>query len=462
MSDAKPTVLVMAAGHGTRMRSALPKVLHPVCGRPMLEWVTEAARAAGAGRIVCVTRPGDGVAEDLPDGVESAEQREGEGTAAAVLAAREHIEPGAGVMILSGDNPLIRSELIAALWDAHRSAGAAATLLTTSELDPAGYGRVMRAPGGEVERIVETKHAGGVPPDVLATREINIGAYAFAGDDLIEALEAVTDIAGELYLTGVFPLLRERGRPIAAHETADVSSAMGVNTRLDLIEVERHAQRRIVEHHALAGVTFASAQTASIDAAVEIGPDTVLEPGVTLRGETRVGAGCRVGPQTTLIDTTLGERVVVPHSYLVECAIRDGASIGPFAYVRPGTDVGELAKIGTFVEVKNSRIGRGAKVPHLSYVGDADVGEETNIGAGNITANYDGGRKLKHATKIGKRVKTGVHTSFVAPVDVGDDAYTAAGSVITGDVPKGALGVARARQRNIDGYAKRVEEDSRP
>ena len=461
MPDAKPTVLVMAAGHGTRMRSALPKVLHPVCGRPMLEWVTEAARAAGAGRIVCVTRPGDGVAEALPEDVGSAEQREGEGTGAAVLAARGHVEPGAGVMILSGDNPLIRSELIAALWDAHRGAGAAATLLTTCELDPEGYGRVLRAPGGEVERIVETKRVEGVPADVLATREVNIGAYAFDGDDLFEALDAVMEIAGERYLTGVFPLLRERGRPIAAHATNDVSSAIGVNTRLDLIEVEHHAQRRIVERHALAGVTFASALTASIDAGVKIGQDSVIEPGVSLRGATRVGAGCRVGPQTTLIDSTLGERVVVPHSYLVECAVRDGATVGPFAYLRPGTDVGERAKVGTFVEVKNSRLGAGAKVPHLSYVGDSDVGEETNIGAGNITANYDGGRKLKHPTKIGKRVKTGVHTSFVAPVDIGDDAYTAAGSVITGDVPPGALGVARARQRNIDGYAKRVEEDSR-
>ena len=460
MPDAKPTVLIMAAGHGTRMKSALPKVLHPVCGRSMVEWVIEAARAAGAERIVCVTRPGDGVAEALPAGVESAEQHEGEGTGAAVLAAREHVEPGAGVMILSGDNPLIRAELVAALWDAHRSTGAAATLLTTSELDPSGYGRVMRGPGGDVERIVETKQVEGVAADVLATREINIGAYAFRGDDLIDALDAVPDTAGERYLTGVFPLLRERGRPIAAHATADVSSAMGVNTRLDLIDVERHAQRRIVERHALAGVTFVSPQTASIDAGVEIGADTVLEPGVTLRGATRVGGACRVGPQTTLIDATLGERVAVPHSYLVECAVRDGASVGPYAYLRPGADIGEGAKVGTFVEVKNSAIGAGAKVPHLSYIGDAEIGEGTNVGAGNITANYDG--RVKHRTKLGKRVRTGVHTSFVAPVDVGDDAYTAAGSVITSDVPAGALGVARNRQRNIEGYAKRSQEDSRP
>ena len=460
MTAGKPTVLVMAAGRGTRMRSALSKVLHPVCGRPMVEWVIEAARAAGAARIVCVTRPDDGVAEALPEGVESAEQREGEGTGAAVLAARAHVEPGAGVMILSGDNPLIRPELVAALWAAHRRAGAAATVLTTSQLDPAGYGRVMRAPGGEVERIVETKHVDGVPADVLATREINIGAYAFDGGDLIAALDAIGETARERYLTGVFPVLRERGRPIAAYETDDASSAMGVNTRLDLIAVERHAQRRIVERHALAGVTFVSPQTASIDVQVEIGQDTVLEPGVTLRGATRVGDGCRVGPNTTLLDATLGERVAVPHSYLVGCSVRDGASVGPFAYLRPGADVGERAKVGTFVEVKNSAIGVGAKVPHLSYIGDADVGAGTNVGAGNITANYDG--RSKHRTKLGKRVKTGVNTSFVAPVDVGDDAYTAAGSVITGDVPAGALGVARSRQRNIEGYAKRVEEDPRP
>ena len=449
------TALIMAAGHGTRMRSALPKVLHPVCGKPMVEWVIDAAREAGARRVVCVTRPGDGVAEALPGGAEAAEQREGEGTGAAVLAARELIEPGAPVMILSGDHPLIRAELIEELTEVYRRAGAAATLLTTSALDPAGYGRVIRAPDGAVERIVETKDPSGVAPEELAVREVVIGTYVFDADALLAALDAVGETDGERYLTGVFPILRERGHLIAAHQTDDVSSAMGANTRVDLMEVEAHARRRLIEAHALAGVTFTAPDTVSIDAGVEIGVDTVIHAGVTLRGATRVGSECQVGPHTTLLSARLGDRISVPHSYLVDCEVHTGASIGPFAYLRPGADIGEGAKVGTFVEIKNSTVGKGAKVPHLSYVGDAEVGEETNLGAGNITANYDGRRKNR--TKIGKRVKTGVHTSFVAPVSVGDDAYTGAGSVITGDVPAGALGIGRSKQRNIEGYSKRVE-----
>jgi bifunctional UDP-N-acetylglucosamine pyrophosphorylase/glucosamine-1-phosphate N-acetyltransferase len=455
-----PTVLIMAAGQGTRMRSELPKVLHPLCGHPMIEWVIDAAQSAGAGRIVCVTRPGDGVAERLPDGVEAVEQAEGEGTGAAILAARDRVEPGASVLVLSGDHPLVSSELIAELAATHARERAAATLLTTEELDPTGYGRIVRAPDGSVERIVETKHADGLPPEELAIREINIGAYAFAPDELFGALADVAEASsGERYLTGVFPVLREHGRPIAAHRTTDVLSALGVNTRVDLMAAERLAQSLILDRHALAGVSFRLPETTVVDADVEIGEDTIIGPGVTLRSGTRIGRGCELGPHTTVIASELGDRVSVTESHLVECQVEDGATIGPFAYLRPGASIGAGAKIGTFVEVKNSRIGAGAKVPHLSYVGDADIGEEANIAAGNITANYDGRRK--HRTVIGKRVKTGVDSSFVAPVHVGDEAYTGAGSVITDDVPPGALAIARARQENVEGYAERVEKESR-
>lgn len=454
---AGPTVLVMAAGRGTRMRSALPKVLHPVCGKPMLAWVTDAARAAGAERIVCVTRPGDGLAEHLPPGVESAEQREGEGTGSAVLAARDLVAPGSDVVVLSGDVPLVSAELVAGIVAAHRDAGAAATLLTTEELDPAGYGRIVRAADGTVERIVETKHPDGVTPEELAIREINVGAYAFRADDLFAALDAVGEERGERYLTAVLPLLRERGRVVAAHRTRDVRSAMGVNTRVDLMAVERAARRAIVEELALAGVSFPAPETVVIDAGVEVGEDTVVEAGVTLRGATRIGSGCTVGPHTTVIDARLGDGAIALHSHLVECEVGAGATVGPFAHLRPGTRLGPGAKAGTFVELKNADVGAGAKVPHLSYIGDADVGERANIGAGNITANYDGRRK--HRTRIGKEVRTGVDTAFVAPVRVGDGAYTAAGSVITEDVPARALGVARSRQRNVDGYADRQDEE---
>jgi bifunctional UDP-N-acetylglucosamine pyrophosphorylase / glucosamine-1-phosphate N-acetyltransferase len=455
---AGPSVVIMAAGHGTRMRSELSKVLHAVCGRPMVAWVVEAAREAGAARIVCVTRPGSGVAEALAGEAEVVEQREGEGTGAAVLTAREQIADAEPVVILSGDHPLVSSDLIAALVTTHENEGAAATLLTTDELEPAGYGRIVRAPDGSVERIVETKHTEGVPDEELAIREINVGAYVFDANSLLEALDAVGETNGERYLTGVFPLLRERGRSIAAFRTDDTRSAMGVNTRVDLLEVERLARHALVEEHALAGVSFESPDTACIDKGVEIGEDTTISAGVTLRAGTVIGRGCTIGPQSTIGGSRIGDDSSIVHSWLAGAEVGDGVSVGPFAYLRPGARIGDGAKIGTFVEVKNSEIGAGAKIPHLSYIGDADVGEEANVAAGNITANYDGRRK--HRTIIGKRAKTGVNTSYVAPVSVGDDAYTGAGSIITEDVPDGALGIARPEQKNVEGYANRVEEES--
>jgi bifunctional UDP-N-acetylglucosamine pyrophosphorylase / glucosamine-1-phosphate N-acetyltransferase len=452
------TVLIMAAGQGTRMRSRTPKVLHRICGKPMVEWVIDAAREAGAGRIVCVVRPGDGVAGGLPDSVVVAEQRDGEGTGAAVLAARDAVDDGP-VVVLSGDHPLVMPAQIAGLVDAHRRAGAGATLLTTDQLDPTGYGRIVRAEGGEVERIVETKYTEGVSPADLEIREVNLGTYVFEAPHLFDALDEVGLNDGERYLTGVFPVLKGDGASVIAHQTGDASVALGVNDRVGLMEAEALAQLRILEHHARQGVTFLHPGTVRVEARVTIGADTTIGPGVSLVGETSVGGGCEIGPHTTLANCSVGERTAVLHAYVVEAEIHDDVTVGPFAYVRPGTVVRSGAKIGTFVEVKNSDIGEGAKVPHLSYVGDAEVGEGSNLGASTITANYDGRRKNR--TKVGKSVKTGIHTSLVAPVDVGDRAYTGAGSVITGDIPEGALGIARAKQSNVEGYADRVEEDSK-
>jgi bifunctional UDP-N-acetylglucosamine pyrophosphorylase/glucosamine-1-phosphate N-acetyltransferase len=457
MAEPSLTVLVMAAGKGTRMRSALPKVLHPICGRPMVRWVIEAARAAGATEVVCVTRPGDGVADGLPDDVTVAEQTTGEGTGAAILAARGAVADGARVMILSGDQPLISADLLGELVAAHDSAGAAATLLTTDGLDPAGYGRIVRAADGAVERIVETKDPTAVAPEELALREVNLGTYVFEADALFGALDAVGTEAGEIYLTGVFPLLREQGRVVAAHVTDDVVSSVGVNSRLDLMNAERLGQRRILERHALAGVSFLAPDATRVEAGVEIGGDTTIGPGVTLRGDTRIGSGCEIGPQTTITDSSLADGVTCVHSFVTGARVEAGGSVGPFAYLRPGAHIGEGAKIGTFVEVKNSEIGAGAKVPHLSYLGDADVGDGSNVAAGNITANYDGFRK--HRTRIGAGVRTGVNSSFVAPVTVGDGAYIGAGSVISEDVPPGALGISRPEQRNVDGYTERIEKE---
>ena len=442
------TALIMAAGHGTRMRSSLPKVLHPVCGRPMVEWVVAAAREAGAKRVVCVTRPGEGVDEHLAGtDVEVASQTEGEGTGSAVLAARDALD--GTVVVLSGDHPLVSADLIRALVDEHERAAAAATLLTTEELDPAGYGRIVRGDDGSVQRIVETKHTDGVPEDELAIREINIGTYAFDGDELETALDEVGEERGERYLTAVIPVLCERGRTLAAHRTEDARSAMGVNDRADLIAIDALARRAIIEAHAAAGVSFTAPDTVAIDATVEIGKDTTIHAGVTLRGTTKIGDDAHIGPQATVTDSQIGHDTTVLHAVLVEAEVDPGATVGPFAYLRPGARIEEGAKVGTFVEVKNSVIGAGAKVPHLSYVGDADIGEGANLGASSITANYDG--KEKHRTTVGKSVRTGIHTSLVAPVTVGDGAYTGAGAVIREDVPPGALGVSQGhKQRNIE------------
>ena len=443
------TVLIMAAGQGTRMRSSLPKVLHPVCGRPMIEWVIAAARDAGAERVVCITRPGTGLAERLDPTVEVAEQTEGEGTGSAVLAARAAIERAKDVVVLSGDHPLMTADVVGAMIAEHERSGAPATLLTTESLDPARYGRVVRSPDGTIERIVETKETAGVPPEILAIREVNIGTYAFDSGHLLAALDRVGETGGERYLTDVVAILRADGHQLAAHKTDDRLAAVNVNTRADLMNIERLARERIIREHALAGVTFTAPDTTTIDAGVEIGRDTTIGPGVTLTGTTTIGAGCTIGPQATIADSTVADGATVLHAVLNEATVGPNASVGPFAYLRPGANLAEGAKVGTYVEVKNSNIGPGSKVPHLSYVGDADVGAGSNLGASTITANYDG--RQKHRTTVGDGVRTGIHTSLVAPVTVGDGAYTGAGAVVREDVPPGNLGVSDGhRQRNID------------
>jgi bifunctional UDP-N-acetylglucosamine pyrophosphorylase / glucosamine-1-phosphate N-acetyltransferase len=451
----------MAAGEGTRMRSSLPKMLHPVCGRPMVAWPILAAREAGGERIAAIVSPGRDISEGLPEGTDTVIQPEADGTGGAIRAALPQIEGAETVLVLSGDHPLLSAATISELLDAHASAGAAATMLTIELDDPGSYGRVVRGPGGEVERVVEAKAAGDADPAQLAIREVNAGAYVFDAAPLATALAGLSNenAQGEYYLTDVFAALREAGHGVAAHPADDFAVTMGVNDRAELARVEAEARRRILEAHMLAGVTVVDPASTWIDADVEIAADARIEPGTSLRGRTAVGAGCVVGPLTTLTDTTLGDEVTVPHSYLVECDVLDGCSVGPFAYLRPGAHLESGAKAGTFVEIKNSRIGEGAKVPHLAYVGDADVGAGSNLGAGAITANYDGFRK--HRTVIGEGVRVGVDTMLIAPVEVGDGAYTGAGAVIKDDVPEGALAVSDNEQRNIEGYAERRAAETR-
>jgi bifunctional UDP-N-acetylglucosamine pyrophosphorylase / glucosamine-1-phosphate N-acetyltransferase len=435
------------------MRSSLPKMLHPVCGRPMVAWPILAAREAGAGRVAAIVSPGQDISAGLPGEVELVEQPEPDGTGGAIRAAQALIEESETVLVLSGDVPLISTEVIAELLAAHAATDAAATMLTIELDDPGSYGRVVRGEGGAVERVVEAKTDGDADPEQLAIREVNAGTYAFDAAPLAAALATISNdnAQGEYYLPDVFPALRDAGHAVAAHVAEDVAVTMGVNDRVDLAAVETEARRRLLEGHMLAGVTIVDPASTWVDAGVEIAADARIEPGTTLQGETSVGAHAVVGPLTTLIDSSVGVESSVIQSYLVECEVRDGCSVGPFAYLRPGAILDAGAKAGTFVEIKNSHVGKSAKVPHLTYLGDADVGAGSNIGAGTITANYDGFRKSR--TVIGVDVRIGVDTMLIAPVEVGDSAYTGAGAVIKDDVPQGALAVSENAQRNIDGYA---------
>jgi len=306
---------------------------------------------------------------------------------------------------------------------------------------------------------VETKAPGDATAEELEINEVNSSIFAFDGDALLETLDGLRpdNAQGELYLPDVLPALRATGKTVAAHVLDDPSLALGVNDRVQLAQVRQIAQRRINDAHGRAGVTIVDPGATLIDVGVTIGADTVVEPSSFLRGDTSIGTACTVGPLTTLVDATLGDGVKVPHSYLVSCEVRDGATVGPFAYLRPGTLLRERSKAGSFVEIKNSDVGAGSKVPHLSYIGDADIGEHTNLGAATITANYDG--VDKHRTTIGDRVRTGVDTTLIAPVTLNDDAYTGANSAITKNVPPGALGIARERQVNHEGYADRRRRD---
>jgi bifunctional UDP-N-acetylglucosamine pyrophosphorylase / glucosamine-1-phosphate N-acetyltransferase len=429
------------------MRSKTPKVLHELCGSPMLLWPVHAALEAGAGKVVVVDSPARALEQVLPEGVELAVQPQSDGTGGAVAAAMAHLGEGLDasltVVVLSGDVPLVSAEMIRELAEAHAQGGAAVTMVTMVLDDPAGYGRVVRGVDGAVECVVETKRDGDASPQQLEIKEVNTGIFAFDAGALAQALPRLSaeNAQGELYLPQVLDILRADGQAVAAHTVADQGLVLGVNDRIALAQIRKLAQRAINERHMRAGVDIVDPDATVIEVGVEIGEDTTIEPGTTIRGGTKIGSDC-----------------VVRCSYLVDCELEDGVSVGPFAYLRPGTILRKGAKAGTFVEIKNSDIGPGAKVPHLSYIGDADVGEGTNLGASTITANYDG--QNKHRTTIGRKVKSSVHVSFVAPVTVGDEAYTGAGSTIAEDVPAGALGIARARQTNKAGYAKRRKDES--
>nr|MDQ3823260.1 bifunctional UDP-N-acetylglucosamine diphosphorylase/glucosamine-1-phosphate N-acetyltransferase GlmU [Actinomycetota bacterium] len=429
--------VVMAAGLGRRMRSATPKHLHPLLGRRVVDWVLEAARPLGASPLVAVVSPG---AVEAFAGIDVVVQERPLGTGDAVRTARPALEGRArDVLVLSGDAPLLTPDLLRDLVDVHRAEGAAATVLSFEPEEPRDYGRVVRDAGGKLRAIVEARDAG---PDELAVREVNSSIYAFRAERLwpvLERLEAV-NAQGELYLTDAVRHLVDGGESVAVHVADDPRELEGVNTRVELAAAAAALRERVNTRHMLAGVTIVDPATTWIDGDVELEPDTVVHPFTQLRGRTRIAAGAEIGPHAVVVDAHVGE----------------GVPVGPFCYLRPGTVLEAGAKAGTFVEIKNSRVRARAKVPHLSYVGDADIGEATNVAAGNITANFshEPGRP-KGRTTIGRNVRTGVDNTFVAPVDVGDDAWIAPGAVITEDVPPGSLAGFAPRQVTKEGYVYR-------
>lgn len=449
-------VIVLAAGEGTRMRSKIPKVLHSVAGRSLVGHAVAAAAALRPDHLVVVLGHGrDQVAEhlaglDVP--VSIAVQDEQRGTGDAVRCGLDELPAGFGgtVLVTYGDVPLLDTATLRELLDTHENSVAGAVTMLTAELDdPTGYGRVLRDAGGAVTGVVEQRDA---TPAQLAITEVNSGVYAFDGKVLADALSRLSphNAQGELYLTDVLSIAHQDGHPVGAVRTADPWLVTGVNDRAQLAAVGVELNRRLVHAAMLAGVTVVDPASTWLDAGVQLGTDVLIRPGVQLHGHCVVGDGAVIGPDCTLTDVTVGAGAQVVRTHGSGAEVGAHATVGPFAYLRPGTRLGTQGKIGTFVETKNADIGTGSKVPHLSYVGDATIGEYSNIGAASVFVNYDG--VAKHRSVVGSHVRTGSDNMFIAPVTVGDGAYTGAGTVLRRDVPPGALAVSGGPQRNFDGW----------
>ncbi len=460
-SQGDTAVLVLAAGAGTRMRSNTPKVLHTMAGRSMLAHSLHAIAKMAPQHLVVVlgqdheriTPVVADLADTLGRPIGMAMQDQQLGTGHAVLCGLSVLPDDFGgvVVVTSGDIPLLDADTLADLIAVHSSTPAAVTVLTTTLADPTGYGRILRTQDQEVIAIVEQADA---TPSQQEICEVNAGVYAFDIGPLRSALRRLSadNAQHELYLTDVVAIVRGDGQVVHGRHVDDSALVAGVNNRVQLSELAAELNRRIVAAHQLAGVTVVDPASTWIDADVTIGRDTVVAPGTQLLAGTRIGGRCAIGPDTTLTDVTVGDDASVIRTHGTSASIGDGASVGPFSYLRPGTVLGADGKLGAFVETKNSTIGTGTKVPHLTYVGDADIGEHSNIGASSVFVNYDG--ESKQRTRIGSHVRTGSDTMFVAPVTVGDGAYTGAGAVVRNDVPPGALAVSAGPQRNIEDWVQ--------
>lgn len=451
----KRYAVVLAAGQGTRMKSKLYKVLHPVCGKPMVEHVVDQIKTLNMDKIVTIVGHGaDNVQEQLGGKSEFVKQEEQLGTAHAVLQAKDLLADKEGTtLVVCGDTPLIRSETVDALLKYHHEKRAKATILTTSLEDPTGYGRIIRDDLGIVGKIVEQKDASS---EEKAVKEINTGTYCFDNAALFDALSKVTNdnAQGEFYLPDVIKILKDAEEVVAAYRMESSDESLGVNDRVALAEATKLMQKRINEKHMRNGVTLINPENTYIDVDVEIGQDTVIESGVTIKGNTVIGDDCTITSGSDIQDSMIGSGVLIRSSAVIESKVADEVQIGPYAHLRPESEIGAHVKIGNFVETKKAVVGENTKLPHFIYMGDAEIGKNVNVGCGSIAVNYDGKNKAK--TIIGDNVFIGCNSNLVAPLKIGDNAFVAAGSTLTKDVPEGALAIARSKQVNKEGYAKRL------
>lgn len=447
------STIILAAGEGTRMKSKRSKVLHEVLGKTLVQYVIDAAKYAGSQKICLVVGyKGDEVKEEIGDAIEYAIQKDRLGTGHAVMQADYFIEEGGDILILYGDTPLITGETLKNLIEIHRKEKNGVTILSAVVEDSTGYGRIIRDESGNFIKNVEHKDANG---EELKVKEINGGMYCFQAKLLKEALKELTNnnVQGEYYLTDTLHIILSKGYKVNAVLAKDSSEILGINSRVQLSEVTQLMKRRINNNYMESGVTIIDSENTYIEPDVQIGEDTIIYPGCMLQGKTVIGKDCIIGPNARIYNTIIGEDVNIESSVVLESEIGSNTSVGPFAYIRPNSKIGDHIKIGDFVEVKNSTIGNNTKVSHLTYIGDADVGEKVNFGCGTVVVNYDG--KSKYRTTIEDGAFIGCNTNLVSPVTVHKEAFTAAGSTITENVPSRSLGIARARQINKENWVNK-------
>ncbi len=451
----KRYAVILAAGQGTRMKSKQYKVLHPVCGKPMVQHVVDQVLQLGLEKLVTVVGFGaEQVKAQIGDKSEFAFQQEQLGTAHAVMQASHYLQDEDGVtLVVCGDTPLITAETMKALLEHHLATNAKATILTAVTEDPNGYGRIIRNRDGHVEKIVEHKDA---TEEERAIKEINTGTYCFDNKSLFEALRNVSNnnVQGEYYLTDVIEILKTKGEIVSAYQAHSFEETIGVNDRIALSRAEKIMRERINRKHMINGVTIIDPEHTYISLEAEIGRDTVIYPGTIIEGKTVIGEDCIIGPHSEIKNCSVGNGTTIRHSVAHDSEIGNDVTIGPFAHIRPSSKISDEVRIGNFVEIKKSTFGKGSKASHLSYIGDAEVGANVNLGCGSITVNYDG--KNKYMTKIEDGAFIGCNANLIAPVTIGKGAYVAAGSTITDDVPGNALSIARARQVNKENYVERL------